>query len=164
MRKLVVSLAALALLAGGSALVTGVANAGSNGTGTPAGAAAPDETIVVVEREAKFKYVDVGAKGESVGDLLLARNKLFDEEGKRVGRVVTRCMLQFKPDLQCDGVYKLTGRGDIAFTNVVDTAKEPPLLGPITGGDGDFANIVGQLRLEFQGDEALTSLEIYYQD
>jgi hypothetical protein len=57
-------------------------------------------------------------------------------------------------------VYILRGRGDITFANVVDTSKEPPVVGPLTGGDGEFANITGQLVIEFQGEDNLTTFEI----
>jgi hypothetical protein len=163
MRKMFVTLAALALLAGGAGLATGATGASSTMTGAPAAAAA-DETIVLTEREVRFKFIDVGAKGESVGDFLLSRSALLDDEGDKVGRVLTRCMLTFLPDLQCDGVYKLAGRGDIAFSNVVDTAKEPPTRGPIVGGDGDFANITGQLTFDYGEEDATVSLEINYLD
>ncbi len=157
-----IAAAALVSLFSGTGPATGAAASGGAGPGTAAGATIPDETIVVIEKGARSKFVDVGTKGDSVGDYLLSRNTLLDEQGKRVGRVVTRCMLQFKPDLQCDGVYKLRGRGDIAFSNVVDTAKEPPVLGPLVGGDGDFANITGQLKLVADGDDLRTTLEIHH--
>jgi len=158
----VVATAAIATFVGGPAPASGGVAAGA-GTAPPA-AQDPDEAIVLVEEEVNFKFVDVGPKGESVGDYLLSRSSLHGPQGKRLGRVLTRCMLLPKPDLQCDGVYKLRGRGDIVFANVVDTAKEPPMLGALVGGDGDFKNITGQLALDFEDGEARTTLEIYYHD
>ena len=119
---------------------------------------------MVIEKEEKSTYVDVGVKGESVGDYVLVRSALLDETGRKVGRLLVRCMLQFKPDVQCDGAYKLRGRGDIMFANVVDTADEPPVVGPIVGGDGDFADVGGQLTLEYQGRKAHTTLEIHHHE
>jgi hypothetical protein len=155
--------AVTAFVGGPTSASEGEGSAGSRGT-HPAGSQAPDETIFVVETQARFKFVDVGRKGESLGDYMLSRGTLHDQQGKRVGRVVTRCMLAPKPDLYCDGVYKIRGRGDVVFSNLVNTAKEPPLLGPLVGGDGDFKNITGQLSLDYEGEAAHTNLEIYHHD
>jgi hypothetical protein len=180
MRKWALSLTALAVIGGGWGLTTVTANGSSGAPGAPAGTPAsalagdstsarsgamvPDETIALVEKENRSEFIDVGAKGESTGDYVLVRGTLRDDTGKKVGRVITRCMLPFKPDMLCDGVYKLRGRGDIVFANLVNTSKEPPLLGPIVGGDGDFANVGGQLRFDYQGSTARVMLELHYND
>jgi hypothetical protein len=130
--------------------------------GTATGSVAADETIVLVGKTTGFKVVDLGPKGESVGDLLVIREALLDENGDRVGRQVYRCMLQFKPDLQCDGSNVLKGRGQISFVNVVDTAGETHAPATITGGSGAFANVGGQMLIDTQQKENVYTLEILY--
>lgn len=127
-----------------------------------------DERIVVLGKQTRFKVVDLGRRGESLGDTMLIREVLLDDNGDKVGRGTFRCMLQHKPDLQCDGAYVFPGRGKIAFANLVDTSQfddageAPPIVAPIVGGDGDFAHVTGQLILEFQGEDNLTTFELRY--
>ncbi len=154
MKRIVLLLTALAILTSGSLLASQAVSAQQT-------VPSPDETIVVVGQMTKSKFIDLRREGESVGDVLLNRSILLDEAGVQVGRLATRCVLHFKPHLLCDGVYEFTGRGKITFTNLPDTSQEPPLIGPITGGDGDFANITGQFVIDFTEQGNVTTFEIH---
>jgi hypothetical protein len=153
MKRILVLFTALVVLSGGSLLAAEADGPVDAQQSPPA-----EETIELRDETKRSKFIDVGRKGESVGDFFLNRSVLFDEQGAQAGTLVTRCVLHFKPYLLCDGVYNLTGRGDIAFTNAVDTAHGGPLLGPLTGGDGEFADVAGQLVIDFE--ENVTTLEI----
>lgn len=172
MRKTVTLVAALAVATTGVAVASGAAAPGQGDARWSVGAwRAPtaadeaqsipaDETIVLIAKVTKERFVDVRPRGESVGDYFLVREALFNEEGGRVGRVAYRCMLQFLPDLHCDGSNVLRGRGQITFAVVLDTSREtfPPV--PLTGGSGDFANVGGQMLIEPQNGEEVLTLQI----
>jgi allene oxide cyclase len=81
------------------------------------------EQIVVVERPVGETTVDLGAKGDSVGDLLVFANKIYDSANKTL--------------VGSDQGYCVEGP-------VMDTGDS---LLTVTGGTGKYAGAKGSMKL-----------------
>jgi allene oxide cyclase len=104
------------------------------------------EHIVVVERPVGETTVDLGAKGDSVGDLLVFANKVYDASNKTplgsdhgycVRIVVGKSWECFWTLILKEGQITVEG----PFTDVGDS------LLVITGGSGKYAGARGSLKL-----------------
>jgi allene oxide cyclase len=110
---------------------------------TPALAA---EQIVVVERPVDETTVDLGAKGDSVGDLLVFANKIYDAANKtQLGTDNGYC------------VRTLVGKSWECFWTLILKGGQITVEGPfmdsgdsllaVTGGTGKYAGARGSMKL-----------------
>ena len=104
------------------------------------------EQIVVVERPAGETTVDLGAKGDSVGDLLVFANKVYDASNKtQVGSDNGYC------------VRTVVGKSWECFWTLTLKAGQITVEGPfmdsgdsllaVTGGTGKYAGARGSMKL-----------------
>jgi len=104
------------------------------------------EKIVVVERPVGETTVDLGPKGDSVGDLLVFANKVYDSANKaQVGSDQGYC------------VRTLVGKSWECFWTLVLKEGQITVEGPfmdtgdsvmtVTGGTGKYAGAKGSMKL-----------------
>ena len=104
------------------------------------------EQIVVVERPVGETTVDLGAKGDSVGDLLVFANKIYDAGNKtQVGSDQGYC------------VRTVVGKSWECFWTLTLKAGQITVEGPfldegdslmsVTGGTGKYAGAKGSMKL-----------------
>ena len=104
------------------------------------------EKIVVVERPVGETTVDLGAKGDSVGDLLVFANKVYDAGNKtQVGSDQGYC------------VRTVVGKSWECFWTLMLKAGQITVEGPfldegdslmiVTGGTGKYAGAKGSMKL-----------------
>lgn len=104
------------------------------------------EQIVVVERPVGETTVDLGAKGDSVGDLLVFANKVYDSTNKtQVGSDQGYC------------VRTIVGKSWECFWTMTLKAGQITVEGPfmdtgdslfvVTGGSGKYAGAKGSMKL-----------------
>jgi allene oxide cyclase len=104
------------------------------------------EQIVVVERPVGETTVDLGAKGDSVGDLLVFANKVYDSANKtQVGSDQGYC------------VRTVVGKSWECFWTLILKAGQITVEGPfmdsgdslmvVTGGSGKYAGAKGSMKL-----------------
>jgi hypothetical protein len=124
---------------------------------TPALAA---EQIKVVERPVGETTVDLGAKGDSVGDLLVFANGIFDAANKtQIGRDQGYC------------VRTIVGKSWECFWTLTLKAGQITVEGPfldegdslfaVTGGTGKYAGARGSMKLHPR-DPKSTSYDFTY--
>jgi hypothetical protein len=91
-------------------------------------------------------FVDVGDKGESVGDQFIFSDKLL-KDGKQVGHDAVVCtIVSLKPgEAQCVGTFWFSG-GQITAQVLVSFAEGPPAV-PITGGSGKYRGAEGEINI-----------------
>ena len=98
-------------------------------------------------------YVDIGAPGPSVGDLLVFNDGLFDPVShRRVGAesgVCTIVDVLAGPQTSCVGAAKLTA-GQISFQGSATDAPVKPLA--VVGGSGSYQGASGEFTLIENGD------------
>ena len=104
------------------------------------------EKIVVVERPVGETTVDLGAKGDSIGDLLVFANKVYDAGNKtQVGSDQGYC------------VRTVVGKSWECFWTLTLKAGQITVEGPfldegdslmsVTGGTGKYAGAKGSMKL-----------------
>src|SRR6202044_574674 len=110
---------------------------------TPALAA---EQIVVVERPVGETTVDLGAKGDSVGDLLVFANKVYDAGNKmQLGTDNGYCVRTIVgKSWECFWTLSLKG-GQITVEGPF--MDEGDSLFAVTGGTGKYAGAKGSMKL-----------------
>jgi hypothetical protein len=116
--------------------------------------------IQVVERYgSKLGVVDNQPGGDSVGDYVVFRDKLFEPGTTRqVGTIDVQCLRGFAD--MCRGVVRLNGKGQITFDGMTELGVDPDRYS-IVGGSGNFADVGGVLRIEFPAeDHALLTLTL----
>jgi len=120
----------------------------------PAGAGGGPTVIRVVERATTDEVIDVGAAGDSAGDLLTFANKLYDKSNtSKIGRDQGSC-IRISPKRgiwQCSWTSWLDG-GSITVEGPFYDTREGNLA--ITGGTGSFRNASGVMHLGFRDDAA----------
>jgi allene oxide cyclase len=118
------------------------------------------EQIVVVERPVGETTVDLGAKGDSVGDLLVFANKVYDAGNKaQVGTDQGYC------------VRTIVGKSWECFWTLTLAAGQITVEGPfvdtgdslmvVTGGTGKYAGAKGSMKLHPR-DATPTSYDFTY--
>jgi hypothetical protein len=130
-------------ISGGPRTATGVAGLAALVATLPSLAA---EQIKVVERPVGEVTVDLAAKGDSVGDMLVFANELFDaanktkvgsDQGYCVRTVVGKSWECFWTSILKDGQITIEG----PFLDTGDS------LFVVTGGTGKYAGAKGSLKL-----------------
>lgn len=123
-----------------AALASGV------GLGLAGGATAERDdrfTLHLVEIEGPGEHVDLGAPGESRGDILLFNNRLLERNGDRAGRARVVCTKVTNARFHCVGSLGLDG-GTLQLANTVRFTEDRPTRFAITGGTGAYRDAFGQ--------------------
>ena len=127
----------------GLAMVAGLMAAGLALQPRPVSAA---EQLIVVERATTDTVTDIGAKGDSVGDLLSFSNEVYDKDNKTlVGHDNGWCVrTAVGKAWECFWTLVLD-KGQITVEGPFYDAGDSMLA--VTGGTGDYATIRGDMKL-----------------
>jgi hypothetical protein len=131
-------------------LLVGERNLGSASSEAQAG-----QTLHFSVRFSPFFLLDLGAKGLSMGDEIVAHDLLFDSTGKQVGHDGVACTVT-DPDAveaACTATYSLPGG---TITTQFLNAPPPIKRFAITGGSGSYRNVRGQGLLTEHPDQTGT--------
>lgn len=115
-------------------------------------------TIKLIDKDTSFDFLDLGEKGESVGDQFSFVGDLFKAEkgnkaGKKLGHVAGTCTVvsidQKAEELLCHAGWVLK-EGQIFGSGVITFAGEGPhtFTVPITGGTGAFRKARGEAVID----------------
>jgi hypothetical protein len=107
--------------------------------------AAAARSLTFIEEETQnFAFVDVGPRGESVGDYFIFRDRLLNPRtNAHVGSMSVRCTLAFF-STECNGTAIVFDRGKITLAgNVPNTGDRFAVA--ITGGTAEFRAARGQV-------------------
>ena len=126
-------------------------------------------TLTVLTKTPEIKFVDLGPKGPTHGDLRVANAPLYDESGKqRIGRLDFFCVTTDPADepnerthmAECTATFTLAG-GEIATQGVNAYPKLPALppkgVDAISGGTGKYAGMRGERRFEMRGSKVIST-------
>jgi Allene oxide cyclase barrel like domain len=116
------------------------------------------QTLVVTMTQIDNRSIDAEGDGQGPGDYFVFRDRVFDENGVRVGRDNGQGTVHFPTDesrisLNFAVAFTFTGaggfrKGEIMVEgNVRYTATSRTARLPITGGTGHYKNVRGQLIL-----------------
>jgi hypothetical protein len=99
-----------------------------------------------------FSFIDVGKKGESVGDyLVLKADPIYNRSRtKKVGVVHGDCLVVEEARSECDVTFDLEG-GLITEEGPIDFAERSDVVQvhAVTGGTGVYKTAHGELELDF---------------
>lgn len=139
-RRFLLTMIALAvgLFAGGVAYATDDPDDGFN----------RPERLRLLDKADKFEFVDVGAQGQSPGDLFIFENQLRNRADTRThGRFLSSCVVLVTPGLvSCRGTLELQ-QGTIEVATAIDLAAGGEIRAAVTGGTRDYRRAHGQMRL-----------------
>jgi hypothetical protein len=115
-------------------------------------AAAAKDTLRLVERASTDATTDLGAKGDSVGDLLTFANEVFDAANKtRLGTDQGYCVrVAAGKSWECWWTLFVEG-GPLTVQGPFFDTGDSVLA--ITGGTGKYASASGQMRLHARNAE-----------
>jgi allene oxide cyclase len=113
---------------------------------TLAGGVHAAESLTVVERATSDKTVDLGAKGDSIGDLLVFANPIFDAANKtEVGKDQGYCVrVIVGKSWECFWTLMLKD-GQITIEGPFADSGDSTMV--VTGGSGKYAGAKGALKL-----------------
>jgi hypothetical protein len=116
------------------------------------GPAAADETIALVERATTDAVTDLGAKGDSAGDILTFANDIYDKDNaNKVGSDNGWCARTVAGKAwECIWTTTLAG-GQITVEGPFYDTADSELA--ITGGTGEYAEASGSLALHARNDK-----------
>ncbi len=117
-----------------------------------AGTAAADETLTLVERAASDTVTDLGAQGDSAGDILTFANEVFDKDNaNKVGSDNGWCARTVVGKAwEC--IWTLTlAEGQITVEGPFYDTADSVLA--VTGGTGEYADANGTLALHARNDK-----------
>lgn len=119
------------------------------------GQAIAADSITVVERAVSDKVVNVGAKGDSLGNLLVFANPVYDESNRlRVGSDQGYCIrVILGKSWECFWTLILKG-GQITTEGPFYDKGDSVLT--ITGGTGQYAGAKGRLLLHARDPQSTT--------
>lgn len=112
----------------------------------------PTTTIKVVERATTDAVTDIGASGDSVGDVLTFANEVYDADNKNVvGSDQGYCLrVAVGVSWECNWTLTLED-GQIVVEGPFLDAGDSVLA--ITGGTGEYAGVSGQMKLHARDDK-----------
>jgi hypothetical protein len=111
-------------------------------------AAAPPSEFSVVEHPISEADIDIGKEGDSLGDLLVFRNPLFDAENKvEIGHDSGSCTRTVVgKEWYCTFTNELEG-GQITVSGTFHDTGDSVFT--VIGGTGRFAGRYGEMQLHF---------------
>src|SRR5882724_4508442 len=112
----------------------------------PIGAASADQTLTLVERAASDTVTDLGAKGDSAGDILTFANEIYDKDNaNKVGSDNGWCARTVVGKAwECIWTTTLA-EGQITVEGPFYDTADSVLA--VTGGTGEYAEASGSLAL-----------------
>ena len=142
------SMAAAAIAAAGFTLLAGSASADS-------------ETITLVERATSDTVVDLGAKGDSAGDVLAFANDVYDKDNaQKVGSDNGSCVrTAVGKAWECFWTLTLE-KGQITVDGPFYDTADSVLA--VTGGTGKYEQASGQMKLHARNDKG-TEYDFVYE-
>ncbi len=106
-----------------------------------------DSTLIVVTRQVRDEFVDVGAEDDSPGDFIIFEEKVFNSTGaKRIGRDSIRCELGLRT-VTCEGTLRINGRGKLRVAGAIFFSRPNDNVLPVTGGTRDFRGVGGTVKV-----------------
>jgi hypothetical protein len=125
------------------------------GVVTPAMSASGDDatqrTIRLVAINTEGNFVDVGAKGDSLGDYFVFTHKLL-RGGERVGHVSGQCTIvsvaRVESEPQCIVTVSLPGGLITAQTLIGPHGTTGDIVQAITGGSGAYTGAEGHILIQ----------------
>jgi hypothetical protein len=106
-------------------------------------APAKPATIILIEEEGQFTYVDTGPRGDSEGDYVVFRDRLRDPHTNAlIGALSVQCLITFADSAECSGTAILFNRGKLSFAG--NSPSFPRFALAITGGTGEFRGANGE--------------------
>jgi hypothetical protein len=141
----VLAVIGVANIAGAGAGAQQVRRWARTGPATTANAVEPRAaTLILIEEEGQATYIDVGPRGETVGDYVVFRDRLRDPNSDAlIGALSVQCTFQFANSAECHGTAILFNRGKLTFAGNVPPASLFALA--ITGGTGEFRAARGEV-------------------
>jgi len=120
---------------------------------TLAAAARAADHIAVIEHPTDEKTIDLGAKGDSVGDLLVFANPLFDSANKtQVGTDQGSCVRTVAgKSWECLWTNTLKDGNIMVEGPFSDTAKDDVFA--VIGGTGKYAGARGTMKLHIRDEK-----------
>lgn len=118
-----------------------------------------NNTLAVVTEEKRFRFVDVGAEGESTGDFFVLEETVYSARGREViGEDTVRCELGIRT-FNCEATIRLANRGKITIAGALFGPRD--IVFPIIGGTQDFSRVSGQMKVyELRGGRSLLVFEL----
>lgn len=115
--------------------------------------AAAKEEIVVIEHATTDAVVDLGEKGDSVGDTLVFSNDVYDSNDADVVGSDQGSCVRTKPGKAWECTWTTTlSDGSITVQGpFYDDGSDSSLA--ITGGTGDYSGATGEMRLRTRDNE-----------
>ena len=122
------------------------------GSAALVGRAAADETLTLVERASSDTVTDLGAKGDSAGDILTFANEVFDKDNaNKVGSDNGWCVRTVAGKAwECIWTTTLA-EGQITVEGPFYDTADSVLA--VTGGTGEYAEASGSLALHARNDK-----------
>jgi hypothetical protein len=119
---------------------------------------AAEESMTVYTETAKYRFVDNGKHGSSVGDHDVFFDAIFTDEAKtdRIG--TDRVVVEYLPSdfVMVQLEYTIQGRGKVYAAGTLDFGDRFLETGDdlaIVGGTGEFENVGGSVHLSVFDDE-----------
>jgi len=105
------------------------------------------ETLVVIDHSTTDTVIDLGAEGDSIGDLLAFSNAVYDEENEtEIGTNQGSCVRTVPGEAWECMFTIILDEGQLTVAGPLSDAGPSELA--ITGGTSAYATARGQLRLE----------------
>ena len=125
---------------------------------TSAGSAA--EQLIVVERATTDTVTDIGAKGDSVGDVLSFSNEVYDKDNKTLVGHDNGWCVRTAVGKAWECIWTLVlNKGQITVEGPFYDAGDSMLA--VTGGTGDYAAVQGDMKLHAR-DQKGTEYDFVY--
>ena len=170
-RRAALGSALVALLAGVAWLSVGAGSAGADdsrfdGWGRPAASIAAaeqmadvDQAMTLVAEFVRGRGVDVGANGESPGDMFFFEERLYNRsQTEMVGESSVRCQAGVRTYI-CEGTFRLEGRGKIVMGSAFFAPRDETV--PVNGGTHRFKGVGGAMQIfNLSGDRSLYVLKL----
>lgn len=129
----------------------------------PAAAIGGPATITVTESEVERGTIDVGARGASVGDMLVTRALLYNRRitKRAIGHSETVCIATGSTSSTCTATYflpkgKIVAIGSIRFSQIFEAA--------VVGGTGLYDGARGTLTVTALASKPRRSLLVFRLD
>jgi hypothetical protein len=114
--------------------------------GTAASARDDGETLTVVFKDRQEHQVDADGPGRTPGDYYVFAQRLESRRGRTVGNVYGRCTYHFDGMELCEGVFKISGKGDISVQGAFPEDFSQPVVLAVNGGTGRYRTAHGEGR------------------
>ena len=113
---------------------------------TAASAEDDGETLTVVFKDRQEHQVDTDGPGRTPGDYYVFAQRLESRRGRTVGDVYGRCTYHFDGMELCEGVFKITGKGDISVQGAFPEDFSEPVILAVNGGTDRYRTAHGEGR------------------